>query len=70
MASEHYQSVRAEPSLIRKDRRLILAAADEGLVTMPVARLIYERFTATVANGRDDVDWSGFAREVSEAAGL
>ena len=28
------------------------------------------RLTATVAKGRDDADWLGFAREVSESAGL
>ncbi len=37
---------------------------------MPLARLIHERLTATVAKGRDDADWAGFAREVSESAGL
>ena len=37
---------------------------------MPLARLIHERLTATVAKGREDIDWSGFAREVSESAGL
>ena len=37
---------------------------------MPLACLIHERLTATVAKGRDDADWTGFAREVSESAGL
>ena len=37
---------------------------------MPLAGLIHERLTATVAKGRDDVDWASFAREVSENAGL
>jgi hypothetical protein len=37
---------------------------------MPLAHLIHERLTATVAKGREDVDWAGFAREVSESAGL
>jgi hypothetical protein len=37
---------------------------------MPLARLIHERLTATVAKGRDSDDWVGFAREVSESAGL
>ncbi len=60
----------ARPSLIRKDYGLILEAADEGLVPMPLASLIHERLTATVAKGREDVDWAGFAREVSESAGL
>jgi hypothetical protein len=37
---------------------------------MPLAGLIHQRLTATVAKGRDDADWAGFAREVSESAGL
>jgi hypothetical protein len=37
---------------------------------MPLANLIHERLTATVAKGRHDVDRAGFAREVSENAGL
>jgi 3-hydroxyisobutyrate dehydrogenase-like beta-hydroxyacid dehydrogenase len=70
VASEHYQPVGAQPSLIRKDLSLILNAADEGLVPMPLASLIHQRLTATVAKGRQDVDWAGFAHEVSESAGL
>jgi 3-hydroxyisobutyrate dehydrogenase-like beta-hydroxyacid dehydrogenase len=70
IASEHYQPVGAKPSLIRKDYGLLLEAAREGLVPMPLAGLIHGRLTATVAKGREDADWAGFAREVSEAAGL
>src|SRR5438270_2141594 len=70
VASEHCQPVGARPSLIRKDYGLILEAAAEGLVPMPLACLIHERLTATVAKGREDIDWAGFAREVSESAGL
>ncbi|HEX4073711.1 MAG TPA: NAD(P)-dependent oxidoreductase [Planctomycetaceae bacterium] len=70
VASEEYQPVGARPSLIRKDFGLILDAAAEGLVPMPLAALIHQRLTATVAKGRDDQDWASFAREVSEAAGL
>jgi len=70
IASEHYQPVGARPSLIRKDYGLILQAAAEGLVPMPLASLIHERLTAMVAKGRDDADWAGFAREISESAGL
>jgi len=70
VASERYQPVGAQPSLIRKDLGLILDAADEGLVPMPLASLIHQRLTATVAKGRQDVDWAGFAHEVSESAGL
>jgi 3-hydroxyisobutyrate dehydrogenase-like beta-hydroxyacid dehydrogenase len=70
VASEHYLPVGARPSLIRKDYGLILQAADEGLVPMPLAHLIHDRLTATVAKGHEDADWAGFAREVSENAGL
>ena len=70
VASEHYQPVGAKPSLIRKDYGLVREAAAERLVPMPLADLIHERLTATVAKGREDVDWAGFAREVSESAGL
>jgi len=70
IASENYQPVGARPSLIRKDFRLILEAAGEQLVPMPLADLVHERLTATVAKGREDADWASFAREVSEGAGL
>lgn len=70
VASEHYQPVGARPALIRKDYGLVLAAAAEALVPMPLAGLIHERLTATEAKGRHDIDWAGFAREVSESAGL
>ncbi len=70
IAAEHYQPVGAPPSLIRKDYGLILQAAAQELVPMPLAWLIHERLTATLAKGRNDVDWAGFALEVSENAGL
>jgi 3-hydroxyisobutyrate dehydrogenase-like beta-hydroxyacid dehydrogenase len=70
ISSEHYQPVGGAPALIRKDYGLILEAATEKLVPMPLASLIHDRLTALVAKGREDVDWSGFAREVSENAGL
>ncbi len=70
VASEHYHPDGAPPSLMRKDYGLIREAAAEGLVPMPLADLIHERLTATVAKGRDGADWAGFAREVSESAGL
>ena len=70
VASENYQPVGARPSLIRKDYGLVVDAAAEKLVPMPLAALIHERLTARVAKGHDDQDWASFAREVSESAGL
>ena len=37
---------------------------------MPMANLVHDRLAASVAKGRTGLDWSGFALEVSEAAGL
>ena len=70
IASGQYQPLGARPSLIRNDYGLILDAANEGLLPMPLANLIHQRLTATVAKGREDADWAGFAREVSESTGL
>ncbi|HSU66181.1 MAG TPA: hypothetical protein VLJ39_04900 [Tepidisphaeraceae bacterium] len=44
--------------------------AGRQLVPMPLASLIHDRLTATVAKGAKDVDWTAFAREVSVNAGL
>jgi 3-hydroxyisobutyrate dehydrogenase-like beta-hydroxyacid dehydrogenase len=70
VAGERYEPIGARPSLIRKDMALVLRAAGDSLVPMPFAHVIHDHMTATVAKGRDDMDWAGFAREVSEAAGL
>lgn len=70
IASGDFLPVGGRPSLLRKDFALILDAARAAAVPMPVAALVYDRLTATVAKGRDDTDWTGFAREVREAAGL
>lgn len=70
ISSEQYEPVGARPSLIRKDYGLILDAAAEQLVPMPLAALIHQRLTARVAKGHDDLDWASFAREVSESAGV
>ena len=70
VASKVYQPVGASPTLIRKDMKLVLQTAQNSQVPMPLASLIHDRLTATVAKGRDNIDWAGFAQEVSESAGL
>ena len=39
-------------------------------VPMPLAGLLHDHLLAAVAKGRGDLDWTGLAGEVSEAAGL
>jgi 3-hydroxyisobutyrate dehydrogenase-like beta-hydroxyacid dehydrogenase len=70
IASEHYQPVGAPPALIRKDVRLVQELALSSNVPMPLANLIQDRLTSTIARGDQDIDWCGFAREISRSAGL
>ena len=70
IAAHDYQPPGAPPPLIRKDMRLVLEHAARQQVPMPLASLVHDRLTATVAKGETNVDWTAFAREVSIAAGL
>ncbi len=70
IAEEVYQPVGATPALIRKDMRLLLDEAQKSLVPMPFAQIVHQQLTATVAKGVKDIDWAGFAGEVSENAGV
>jgi 3-hydroxyisobutyrate dehydrogenase-like beta-hydroxyacid dehydrogenase len=53
-----------------KDARLVLAAADEAAVPMPVASVIRDHFVSGVARGWGDFDWSALAKVVAADAGL
>ena len=53
-----------------KDNRLLLAAAEENAVPMPMASLVHDRFVAALAQGLGDADWSAIARVAYRDAGL
>jgi len=53
-----------------KDLRLVLAAAEEAAVPMPVASVIRDRFVSGVARGWGDLDWAALAKVVAQDAGL
>jgi 3-hydroxyisobutyrate dehydrogenase-like beta-hydroxyacid dehydrogenase len=53
-----------------KDVRLVLAAADEVAVPMPVASVIRDHYLSAVARGWGDMDWAALAKVVAEDAGL
>ena len=53
-----------------KDNRLLLAAAEENAVPMPMASLVHDRFVAALAQGLGDADWSAIARVAYRNAGL
>ena len=70
IASKNYLPVGALPPVIRKDFRLVLDHAQQLATPMPLAQLVHNRMSTTVARGENDVDWTAFARRVSEDAGL
>ena len=53
-----------------KDLRLVLSAAEEATVPMPVASVIRDHFVSGVARGWGDLDWAALAKVVAEDAGL
>jgi 3-hydroxyisobutyrate dehydrogenase-like beta-hydroxyacid dehydrogenase len=53
-----------------KDNRLLLAAAEENAVPMPMASLVRDRFLAALAQGMGESDWSAIARISAKNAGL
>jgi 3-hydroxyisobutyrate dehydrogenase-like beta-hydroxyacid dehydrogenase len=53
-----------------KDLRLVLSAAEEAAVPMPVASAIRDHYVSAVARGWGDLDWAALAKVVAEDAGL
>jgi 3-hydroxyisobutyrate dehydrogenase-like beta-hydroxyacid dehydrogenase len=53
-----------------KDNRLLLAAAEEAAVPMPMASLVRDRFLAAMAQGMGELDWASIARISANDAGL
>ena len=53
-----------------KDVRLVLDAADEAEVPMPLASLAHDHFLSGVARGWGELDWAGLGRVVAADAGL
>jgi 3-hydroxyisobutyrate dehydrogenase-like beta-hydroxyacid dehydrogenase len=58
IASERFEPAGFAATLGQKDNRLVLAAAEELRVPMPVASLIRDRFLTLLARGGADLDWS------------
>jgi len=70
IATEKYEPAGFKAALGLKDARLVLEAADDAAVPMPVANLIHDRLLTLVAQGRQDLDWCALARLSAEQAGL
>jgi 3-hydroxyisobutyrate dehydrogenase-like beta-hydroxyacid dehydrogenase len=53
-----------------KDNRLVLAAAEEASVPMPMASFVRDRILAATAQGMGEADWAAIARISFREAGL
>jgi 3-hydroxyisobutyrate dehydrogenase-like beta-hydroxyacid dehydrogenase len=70
IAANHFEPVGFKLPLGLKDSRLVLAAAEEAAVPMPMASLVHDRFVAAIAQGLGESDWSAIARISFRNAGL
>jgi 3-hydroxyisobutyrate dehydrogenase-like beta-hydroxyacid dehydrogenase len=70
IASEKFEPVGFKLPLGFRDNRLLLAAAEEASVPMPMASLMHDRFVAALALGLENADWSAIARVTYRNAGL
>jgi 3-hydroxyisobutyrate dehydrogenase-like beta-hydroxyacid dehydrogenase len=70
LASEKFEPVGFKLPLGFKDNRLLLAAAEEASVPMPMASLVHDRFVAALAQGLENADWSAIARITYRNAGV
>ena len=70
IADETYKPVGFALPLGLKDVRLVSELGDISRTPLPLASLVRDRMIASLAKGHDDLDWTGFALEVSESAGI
>lgn len=69
IAGRRFQPAGFAASLGQKDVRLVLAAAEELQVPMPVAGLLRDRFLALLARDGADLDWSAVGALAAWEAG-
>ena len=70
VAADKYEPAGFKLPLGFKDNRLLLAAAEEAKVPMPMASLVHDRFVAALALGLGESDWAAIARVSYQNAGL
>ena len=70
IASGRFEPPGFAAPLGQKDIRLLLAAADEFGVPMPVAGLLRDRFLTLLAHGGERLDWSAIGGLAAQDAGL
>jgi 3-hydroxyisobutyrate dehydrogenase-like beta-hydroxyacid dehydrogenase len=69
IADERFQPPGFAAPLGQKDIRLVLAAAEDLNVPLPIASLLRDRFLTLLANGGADLDWSAVGALAAWEAG-
>src|SRR5262249_54598817 len=70
LASEKFEPPGFKLPLGLKDNRLVMAAAEQAAVPMPLASLVHDRFLAAIAQGLSESDSSAIAQVSYRNAGL
>ncbi len=70
IASDKFEPAGFKLPLGFKDNRLLLSAAEEAAVPMPLASVVHDRFVAALAQGLGESDWAAIARISYQDAGL
>ena len=70
IAEERFEPAGFRLALGLKDITLAMQAATANSMPMPVASLLRDRWLASVAKGRENLDWTAIAIAVAEDAGL
>jgi 3-hydroxyisobutyrate dehydrogenase-like beta-hydroxyacid dehydrogenase len=70
IASGQFEPAGFKLPLGLKDNRLLLTAAEEAAVPMPMASLVHDRFVTALAQGLRESDWAAIARISYQDAGL
>ena len=70
IADERYRPAGFRMPLGLKDVTLVLEAARDRTVPLPIASLVRDRLLEGLANGYEDADWSALGAVAAEAAGL
>jgi len=70
IAADNFEPVGFSMVLGMKDNRLVLSAAEDAAVPMPMASLIRDRMLTATAQGMGAADWAAIARISFREAGL
>ena len=70
LAADKFEPAGFKLLLGLKDNRLLLAAAEDVAVSLPMASLVHDRFVAALAQGLGEADWAAIARISFRNAGL